>query len=62
VLIPCILIFGRLWGLYGIVFATPAADIFSIVVTTIIVAREVEALRKKAKAAKTHQDAGPASS
>jgi putative MATE family efflux protein len=49
VLIPCILIFGKLWGLFGIVWATPAADATAIIVTTTLTVRELKKLRRMAK-------------
>ena len=49
VLIPCILIFGKLWGLFGIVWATPAADAAAVTVTAILTARELKKLRRMAK-------------
>jgi putative MATE family efflux protein len=51
VLIPCILIFGRLWGLFGIVWATPAADAASVIVTTALTVRELKKLKTMAASA-----------
>ncbi|GHU23770.1 MATE family efflux transporter [Spirochaetia bacterium] len=45
VLIPCILIFGRLWGLRGVIAATPVADGFSFIVTGILIFFELKKLR-----------------
>ena len=45
VLIPCLLIFGRIWGLMGIVAATPVADGFSFLFTGIMITRELRKLR-----------------
>jgi putative MATE family efflux protein len=44
-LIPCILIFGRIWGLWGVVAATPVADGFSFLVTTVLIGFELKKLR-----------------
>ena len=44
-LIPCILIFGRLWGLWGVVFATPVADSFSFICTGLMIVGELRKLR-----------------
>lgn len=49
VLIPCILIFGKLWGLFGIVWATPAADATAVTVTAILTIRELKKLRRMAR-------------
>jgi putative MATE family efflux protein len=49
VLIPCILIFGKLWGLFGIVWATPAADATAVIVTVALTVRELKKLRRMAK-------------
>jgi Na+-driven multidrug efflux pump len=51
VLIPCIIIFGRISGLWGVVYAGPVADGISITVTGILVLIEIKKLRE---AAKTH--------
>jgi putative MATE family efflux protein len=45
-LIPCILIFGRLWKLWGVAAATPVADGFSFIVTAVFIALELKKLRK----------------
>jgi putative MATE family efflux protein len=47
-LIPCILIFGRLWKLHGVAMAMPAADGFSFIVTAVFIAIELKRLRKAA--------------
>ncbi|MDR2103631.1 MAG: MATE family efflux transporter [Treponema sp.] len=49
VLIPCLLIFGRLWGLYGVVYAAPVADGFSFLLTGVMIFFELKKLRKAAK-------------
>ena len=49
-LIPCILIFGKIWGLWGVVAATPVADGFAFFVTGIMILFEM----RKLKAAKGH--------
>jgi putative MATE family efflux protein len=45
-LIPCILIFGRLWKLRGVAMAMPVADGFSFIVTAVFIAVELKKLRK----------------
>jgi len=47
VLIPCLFIFGRLWGLMGIVAAAPVADGVSFIFTGILITRELRKLRKR---------------
>jgi putative MATE family efflux protein len=44
-LIPCILIFGRLWGLWGATAAAPVADGFSFLCTGIMIIFELKKLR-----------------
>jgi len=44
-LIPCILIFGKIWGLWGIVAAAPVADAFSFFVTGTMILFELKKLR-----------------
>lgn len=44
-LIPCMLIFGRIWGLYGVVASAPAADGFSFILTGILIFFELKKLR-----------------
>jgi Na+-driven multidrug efflux pump len=46
ILIPCILIFGRLWGLWGVIAATPVADVLSLIITGIMIFFELKKLRK----------------
>jgi putative MATE family efflux protein len=48
-LIPCILIFGKIWGLWGIVAAAPVADGFSFLLTTLMISFELKKLRKMMK-------------
>jgi len=50
-LIPCILIFGRLWGLWGVVAATPVADSFAFLCTGAMILRELRKLKKDHEAA-----------
>jgi Na+-driven multidrug efflux pump len=45
-LIPCILIFGRIRGLWGIVAAAPVADGFSFIFTAAMIFFELKKLRK----------------
>jgi Na+-driven multidrug efflux pump len=44
-LIPCMLIFGRIWGLWGVVAAAPVADGFSFFVTGTMIFFELRKLR-----------------
>jgi len=46
VLIPCIIIFGRAWGLWGVVAAAPVADVFSFIFTGIMILFELRKLRR----------------
>jgi putative MATE family efflux protein len=46
-LIPCMLIFGRIWGLWGVVAAAPVADGFSFILTGTMIAIELKKLRKQ---------------
>jgi Na+-driven multidrug efflux pump len=45
-LIPCIFIFGRLWGLWGVVAAMPVADGFSFICTGIMTLVELRKLKQ----------------
>jgi Na+-driven multidrug efflux pump len=45
-LIPCILIFGRIWGLWGVVAAAPVADGFSFILTSVMIFFELKKLRR----------------
>ena len=49
VLIPCILIFGRLWGLRGVVAATPVADSCALLITGAMIFLELKKLRRRIK-------------
>jgi putative MATE family efflux protein len=49
VLIPCMLIFGRAWGLWGVVAAGPVADAFAFAITTILISGELRKLRRDIK-------------
>jgi Na+-driven multidrug efflux pump len=46
VLIPCIVIFGRLWGLWGVVAAAPVADGFSFIFTGTMILFELRKLKR----------------
>ncbi|MDR1930091.1 MAG: MATE family efflux transporter [Treponema sp.] len=46
-LIPCILIFGWFWGLWGVVAATPVADGFAFICTGIMIFLEMRRLKDK---------------
>jgi putative MATE family efflux protein len=52
VLIPCLLIFGRLWGLRGVVVSAPVADGFSFFLTGMMILFELKKLRAGAAAEK----------
>jgi putative MATE family efflux protein len=45
-LIPCIVVFGRVWGLWGVVAAPPVADIFAFVCTGMMILVELGKLKK----------------
>jgi Na+-driven multidrug efflux pump len=47
-LIPCMLIFGKFRGLWGVVAAAPVADGFSFLLTTALIAVELKKLKKLA--------------
>jgi putative MATE family efflux protein len=47
VLIPCMLIFGRIWGLWGVVAASPVADGFSFILTALMISFELRKLRRE---------------
>jgi Na+-driven multidrug efflux pump len=44
-LIPCMLIFGKVWGLWGVVAAAPVADAFAFFVTGAMILFELKKLR-----------------
>ncbi|GHV82022.1 MATE family efflux transporter [Spirochaetia bacterium] len=44
-LIPCMLIFGHIWGLYGVVASVPVADTFSLIVTGVMIYFELKKLK-----------------
>ncbi|MDR1586955.1 MAG: MATE family efflux transporter [Treponema sp.] len=46
-LIPCIYIFGKIWGLWGVVRATPVADGFSFIFTGTMIFFELRKLRRQ---------------
>jgi putative MATE family efflux protein len=50
-LIPCILIFGRIWGLWGVAASGPVADGFSFIITAVFIAFELKKLKAASKAA-----------
>jgi Na+-driven multidrug efflux pump len=45
ILIPCLILFGRIWGLRGVVAAGPVADGFSLIFTGIMILFELRKLR-----------------
>ena len=46
VLIPCIIIMSRLFGLAGIWFAAPTADFIATVLTFVLIKREMKQLKQ----------------
>jgi Na+-driven multidrug efflux pump len=46
-LIPCMLIFGRVWGLWGVVAAAPVADGFAFLLTGVMILIELKKLRRQ---------------
>jgi putative MATE family efflux protein len=46
-LIPCLLIFGRIWGLWGVVAAGPMADGFAFLLTAVMIFFELRKLRRQ---------------
>jgi putative MATE family efflux protein len=52
-LIPCMLIFGKVWGLWGVVAAAPVADGFSFLLTAMMIALELKKLRAAAGKGRT---------
>ncbi|MDR2131837.1 MAG: MATE family efflux transporter [Clostridiales Family XIII bacterium] len=44
-LIPFIFIFGKVWGLSGVIAASPAADAMAVILTTVMIVRELKKLR-----------------
>jgi putative MATE family efflux protein len=46
ILIPCIILFGRIWGLWGVVAAGPVADDFAFFFTGTMVLFELKKLKK----------------
>ena len=49
ILIPFILIFGKFWGLWGVVAAGPAADVLSFIITGSLIIFELRKLRQQSK-------------
>jgi Na+-driven multidrug efflux pump len=45
-LIPCILIFGKIRGLWGVIAAAPVSDFFAFIVTGVMMSIELKKLRK----------------
>jgi len=45
-LIPCILIFGKIWGLWGVVAAVPVADSFAFICTGTMILFELRKLKE----------------
>jgi Na+-driven multidrug efflux pump len=44
-LIPCLLIFGKIWGLWGIVAAIPVSDGFAFICTSLMIRKELKKLK-----------------
>jgi Na+-driven multidrug efflux pump len=44
-LVPFIIVFGRFWGLNGVISAAPAADGISAILTAALIAREMGKLK-----------------
>jgi Na+-driven multidrug efflux pump len=57
ILIPCILIFGKPWGLWGVIAATPVADALACVITGVMIMFELRKLRASGKGDATIQTA-----
>ncbi|MDR0447074.1 MAG: MATE family efflux transporter [Treponema sp.] len=47
VLIPCLVIFGKIWGLWGVVAAGPVADTFALFFTGTMILLEIRKLRSR---------------
>jgi Na+-driven multidrug efflux pump len=47
--IPCMLIFGRLWGLHGVIAAAPVADGFAFLITSVLIIFELRKLRAQSR-------------
>jgi Na+-driven multidrug efflux pump len=45
ILIPCLILFGKIWGLWGIAAASPVADGFSFLFTGTMILLELRKLR-----------------
>ena len=54
ILLPCILIFGRIWGLWGVVAAGPVSDGGSFIITVILISFELRKLRQQIKKQSLH--------
>jgi putative MATE family efflux protein len=46
-LIPCMFIFGRIWGLWGVAWAAPVADLCTVTLTAVMVRMEMRELKKQ---------------
>ena len=44
-LIPCMLVFGKVWGLWGVVAATPVADTLAVLCTGVMIFFELQKLK-----------------
>ncbi|MDR0583692.1 MAG: MATE family efflux transporter [Treponema sp.] len=44
-LIPCMLVFGKMWGLWGVVAATPVADTLAVLCTGVMIFFELRKLK-----------------
>jgi putative MATE family efflux protein len=54
VLIPCLLIFGWIWQLRGVVAAAPVSDGFAFILTGVMIIFELKKLRKEVREQKAH--------
>jgi Na+-driven multidrug efflux pump len=45
ILIPCLLIFGRIWGLWGVIASVPVADAAAFLITGTMIIFELRKLR-----------------
>jgi Na+-driven multidrug efflux pump len=50
ILIPCLIIFGRVFGLWGVVASQPTADCVSVIITGFMIARELKQLKRQSAA------------
>jgi Na+-driven multidrug efflux pump len=46
-LLPCLLIFPRLWGINGVWFSMPAADLISSIVAAVLLTQHFRQFKRK---------------